>query len=256
MNRRAVVGFDRRLDLEWMDATAGQVASGADPEAVRAYLDRLLDGAVAGGASRGARDKTVTVLLRIWSQVPESSKPLRDRALILLPELPPESRLAAHWAMTVAAYPFFTDVAGICGRLLALQSEFSLAQLTQRVAEAWGARTTTDRAARRVVRSIVQWGVLADTAEKGVYRAADASRLVPVEAAELLLEALLLDQRETSMALSQLTGHPALFPFRLALTAHHLHATSRFDVQRQGLDLDVVTLAGNGVGRAVQRELW
>lgn len=255
MNRRAVVGFDRRLDLEWLDATAGQVASGADTNAVRAYLDRLLDGTVAGGVSRGARDKTVTVLLRIWSQVPEQSRPLRDRALALLPHLSPDARLAAHWAMTTAAYPFFADVTGICGRLVALQSEITLTQLYQRVNETWGARSTTERAARRILRSLVQWDVLEDTTEKGVYRAS-RPRVVPSEAAELLLEALLLDQGAAAIALPQLVGHAALFPFDIALTAHDLRAVPRFDVQRHGLDLDLVTLTAVVAQRPAQRPLW
>jgi hypothetical protein len=256
MNRRATVGFDRRLNLEWLDAAAGQVAAGASPPALRAYLSRMLEGEVNGSSPRGASAKTVTVLVRVWSQVPLRTKPLRDRALDVLPHLTPDERLAAHWALVVAAYPFFTDVAGIAGRLLALQGEFTLVQLTQRIASAWGERTTTARAAQRVVRSMVQWGVLADTPSKGVYEIGGHPRVVTPDVAEILIEALLLDAGDVPMALPQLLNHPALFPFQLTVTVGHLRRAPRLDVQRQGLDVDVVALAEMVTAGHVQRQIW
>ena len=256
MNRRTIVGFDRRLDLEWLDATAGQVAAGADAAAIRTYLDHLLSSILAGGADRGARDKTITLLVRIWRLVPDEVKPLRDRALALLPGLTQDGRLAAHWAMVVATYPFFADVAGIAGRLLALQGDVTSAQIIQRVTETWGARSTTDRAARRVIRSMVQWGVLADAAEKGTYHVAGLPRRLTEEVAELLVEALLLDAGGAALTVPHLANHPALFPFQLTLNPHYLSRDPRFDVQRQGLDVDLVMLAEPPLRRVVQVGMW
>ena len=107
MRNRTSIGFDRKVDLAWLDAVASRVAAGATEEEVRSYLWRLLEGTVAGNRFNSARGKTVTVLAHIWSQVPEDAHSLRDRAVRLLPEVPPAHRVALHWAMALATYPFF-----------------------------------------------------------------------------------------------------------------------------------------------------
>src|SRR5690606_31156816 len=80
MNRRANIGFDRRIDLEWLDAAAAQAAAGAPTDEMHAYLWSLLDGAVSGDKFNSARGKTVTVLNHIWGEVPGPAASLRERA--------------------------------------------------------------------------------------------------------------------------------------------------------------------------------
>lgn len=243
MSERRVLGFDRKLELAWLDAAASTVAVGAKPNEAREQLWRLLDGVLAGEKSNGARGKTTTVLLRVWVNVPEPAKALRARAVALLQHVAPEVRLGLHWAMLLAAYPFFVDLASGAGRLLALQRKVAASQLTRRIVEAWGDRSTLPRAVQRLLRSMIQWGVLNDTATRGVYEARAKKIVLPDEVAELLLEALLLNAAGTAVPFEQLVGHPALFPFELRLTAHQLRRASQFRVHRQGLDSDVVELA-------------
>ncbi len=247
MNRRANIGFDRRIDLEWLDAAAAQAAAGAPTDEMRAYLWSLLDGAVSGDKFNSARGKTVTVLNHIWGKVPGPAAGLRERAAAQLDGSAPDKRLALHWAMMVGTYPVFTDAAAAIGRLLTLQGSFTLAHLNRRLVGVWGERSTLERAGQRIVRSMVQWGVLRDTATRGMYEAVPRRRRVGPAVGTVLIEALLVDAEEASVPLDQLTGHPAIFPFVLDVNASHVRGASQFRVHRQGLDSDFVELHG---GRA------
>lgn len=242
MNRRANIGFDRRIALEWLDAAAAQAAAEAPSDEMRAYLWRLLDGAVSGEKFNSARGKTVTVLNHIWGEVPGPAASLRERAAAQLEGSTPDERLALHWAMMVGTYPVFTDTAASVGRLLTLQGSFTLAHLTRRLVGVWGDRSTIERAGQRIVRSMVQWGVLRDTGTRGMYETVPLRRKVGPAIGTVLIEALLVDAEEASIPLDQLTGHPALFPFSLDVNGSHVRGASQFRVHRQGLDTDYVEL--------------
>ncbi len=257
MTERRSIGIDRRVDVEWLDAVAGQVAAEAEEPAIREAIFKLLDGVVTGGNKRGtACHKTMSVLSRTWVNVSPETRPLRDRAARLLPQLTKAQRLGLHWALLTATYPFFADVATNTGRLLALQGNLNLAQLTRRMREEWGDRSTMTRAVQRVIRSMVQWGVLADSDQRGVYAGAKEPIPVPSTVGELLLEALLMRHDGESLPVDQALRHPCFFPFHVELRAHQLRRSARFDVHRQGLDVDVVTLVRTRtVGREEARQL-
>lgn len=244
MNRRGTLGFDRRIDLEWLDAAAAVAATGVSTEQVRAHIWDFLEGLVSGEIHGSARQKTTTVLHHIWGDVPKQARPLRDRALVELPFCSADERIALHWALLLGTYPLFSDTASGVGRLLMLQGHFTLAHLTRRLVSTWGERSTLARAAQRIVRSMVQWGALRDTGAHGLYEPTPQRRRVGSKVAVLLVEALLLDAEEVAVPLDQLIGHPALFPFDMELNASHVRGASQFRVHRQGLDSDFVELRG------------
>jgi len=244
MNReQGKIGYDRQIRLAWLDATADLVAQGLSIQEIRLQLDHLLDGEVAGTDSRSAKGKTKTVLLHIWALSPEYLKPLRDEGLALIRQRPNDCRIVVHWGMCIASYPFFRIVAEAVGRLVKLQGEVAGAQVQRRVQEVFGARETVSRAVRRVLRSFVEWGVLQETDEKGVYR---AGAVLPVKDHNLtawLVEAALISQGSNASALTAITQSPFLFPFILdSLNTKQLENSVRLELLRQGLNQDVVKL--------------
>ena len=100
-----LVGFDRKIHLSWLDATADWASQGLPAADIRKRLDRLLDGQVAGIGSHSARGKTMTVLMHVWVLVPDTLVPLRDDGLLLLRDRGEESRLPLHWGMCLAGLP-------------------------------------------------------------------------------------------------------------------------------------------------------
>ena len=237
-----LVGFDRKIRLSWLDATADWTAQGLSTAEIRIRLDRLLDGEVAGCGTHTARGKTITVLLHIWVLVPDEILSLRNDGLDVLGGLAGSQRVIAHWGMCLATYPFFRDVAATTGRLLSLQGRASLSQIVRRVTEAWGARSTIPRAVQRVVRSFVSWGVLAETSVRGIFEPAPKIVVDQSGIGAWLLEAGLADSGRGGYPLHMVTSDASYFPLDLRLTLPDINPSPRLEILHQGFDGPIITL--------------
>ncbi|MFC1805395.1 hypothetical protein ACFL09_00250 [Planctomycetota bacterium] len=240
------IGFDRKIELEWLDATAEWAAEGLPPDEIRGRLDSFLAEHVAGDGPHSAKGKTKTVLLHIWVLVPDALVPLRDRGLALLRGLPASARLPLHWGMSVATYPFFREVAATTGRLLNVQGNAPMAQVMRRMIESWGQRSTLSRAVARVLRSFVDWGALLETHDRGVFVSAPKASTDGYEGVGVWLAEACLSGAESAMVqFRQLIANPALFPFSVGLTSRDLRRSPSLEVIRQGLSEDYVRLSGS-----------
>lgn len=246
--QKAEVGFSQRIRLQWLQYTAERALAGYTRDEIQTALQDLLQDrlSVGGTAERGNREKAITILLKVWVSVPTQLEALRNDGLELLKRLPPHAHLAAHWGMTIAVYPFFGVVAEAVGRLLRLQGSVTAAQVQRRVREQLGERETVARAARRVLRCFVDWGVLAETAEKGVYRATPIQLVEDKGLALWLIEAALVANGAQLGALQAVLQSPALFPFTVcpvhpADIARH----NRLELFRQGLDDAMLMVRGH-----------
>ena len=242
---RRIIGFDRKIRLNWLDATAEWIAQGHSVAEIRVQLERLLDGQVAGDGPHSARGKTLTVLLHIWVTLPDPLVPFRDDALVLLRGRCERDLLPLHWGMCLATYPFFGDVAATTGRLLALQGSAALSQIVRRMAESWGERSTLTRAVQRVVRSFVEWGVLEETGDRGTF--SGAARILVSGGDRIgpwLLEAGLMSSGRREYPLRGLVEGASLYPLDLALSVRDVNDNPRLELCRQGLDEDVVVFKG------------
>jgi len=235
MTRKNQIGFSQRIQLPWLEHTASLVLAGQGRGEIERSLQRLLQNqlSVGGTAKRGTREKAITILMKIWVTVPDGLEDLRNKGLELLQRLPHENHLCVHWGMAMAVYPFWGHVAASTGRLLRLQGTVSAGQVQRRMRERYGERETVSRAARRILRAFVDWGVLLETGRKGVYRAAERRRVADRQLATWLIEATLVADGATSRPLEALLQSPALFPFQLGpLTSPQLAPTGCLDVVR------------------------
>jgi len=252
MTRRAdQIGFSQRVRLEWLEQTANLVLAGNDNAAVNEALQELLKDKVSvGGQAKGCnRNKIISILRKIWVSTPEELIPLRNDALAFLSTQssslsPHQLSVAIHWGMVMAVYPFWSGVATQTGRLLGLQGSAAAAHIQRRVREQYGERETVSRAARRVLRSYLDWGVLKESGLKGIY---SAGLPLPIEDPRMiawLVEASLHARENGPASLKDLIDSPSLFPFKIK----PIHAESiltisaRLDHSRYGLDVDMIML--------------
>jgi len=255
--RKAQIGFSQRIRLEWFEKTANLILAGNDKTAVKDSLQEMLKDkvSVGGQAVRGNREKAITILMKTWLTVPSGLESLRDEGLKILQGLPRKDRIAVHWGMALATYPFWGAVAAHTGRLLRLQGTAAAAHIQRRIKEQYGERETASRAARRVLRSFIDWGVLNEPQDKGVYAQGNQYSIQDPKLIAWLVEASLHARMNGSAAIKDLLDSPSIFPFRLAhVSAEHVASLSpRLNILRHGLDDDLVMLRENN-GQAARKE--
>ncbi len=236
----AIVGFDRKIKREWLDAVTDYAAQGPEVPQLRTFLHELLQEVHPGKTARG---KTITVLMRIWACIPDEHVSIRQQAFELLKTIPARDRIWLHWGMSALAYPLFRDTATAIGRLLKLQDEFTLAQVQRRLIDVWGERSTVKRALQRIVHSMVEWGTLAEAKAPGHF---NAITKLTTESKPLQLWFLRASHVATGVAMldsKQMLNLPSSFPFKLRIGKADLRQSKDFAMHRQGFDLDMVAVA-------------
>jgi hypothetical protein len=154
-----------------------------------------------------------------------------------------DQHIVLHWGAIMTAYPFWGIVAGTTGRLLRLQGTTTAAQVQRRMREELGDREIVNRASRTVVRSFVDWGVLDETEEKGVYKSARIRTVTDKPLVTWLIEALLVANGNGSGSLKAISQSPALFPFHIVLpSAQELEQNDRLEIFHHGFEDEIVTL--------------
>ena len=244
--RASQIGFSQRVRLEWLEQTANLVLAGNDKAAVNDALQQLLKEkvSVGGQAERGNREKIITILLKTWLTVPRELEGLRVEGLELLRRIPRRDHLAVHWGMVMAVYPFWSGVAVQVGRLLRLQGSAAAAHVQRRVREQYGERDTVSRAARRVLTSYRDWGIIEEGQSKGVYTQGLRLKIDDVTLISWLGGAFLHSTSNRSAALNEFMSHPSLFPFQLKpiTSGQLLSASTSLESVRHGLDEEIIML--------------
>jgi hypothetical protein len=228
------IGFDRLLELDWLDLVASRFAETHDAKAAFYDARAVVGATVGGGASHhNATGKTLTVLARVWLKVPPEAMDLRDAAAAVLATLGPVDRAAIHWGMCELAYPFYLDAAGIVGRAVRFQDQVRLAALRARLTERWGARGTMPPASQRLLQMWARWGALRSTEETGCYRSVQPAPVGAVSA-RLLAEIRVLADPNGAVDLDDLQRAPDLFPFQLPELRPLLAQSDVLELNREG----------------------
>jgi len=95
-----------------------------------------------------------------------------------------------------------------------------------------------------VLRSFIDWGVLKETGDKGIYGQGGQFLLEDPRLIAWMVEASLRARANGSAAIKDLLDSPSIFPFRLAhISAEHMASLApRLNILRHGLDEDLVML--------------
>lgn len=246
IERHDAVGIKQILRLEWLEYATSLMFAGFDAKAIRVELLNYISnkGGSGEGIDRGetSTKQVVTMLMNIWVTPDKEIEPFRSSLLERLRDHS-SNKVAIHWSMVSAAYPFWFRVAHIVGRLLAIQPEFSKSQAVFRLTEIYGDRETVTRYARSVIRSFVAWGLLSESKPLGNYKQSQSITIVDFETYAILIESILLATPSGKGSFDALQNHPSLFPFKLPLINSSSNIVNeRLDVSRFSLNEEYLSL--------------
>ena len=227
MSRR--IGFDRHIKLDWLDTMAGIVKKEPDINKIRIDMHSYFEKEF---PLYEARRKTITVLSRIWYKVPKEHLDIRNRGLELLPNLEQKDRIWIHWGLTLLAFPFVRDIATYLSRCFSLNDSCSTQEITRKMEESWGYRTTMKRALDRVIQSFDNWNVIVKDEKNGIITTKLRLKSSDKSLNLWLLEAILLAENDHSIPMDQVNKIPSGFPFDFSLTYSDILESNRFSVNQ------------------------
>jgi hypothetical protein len=226
-------GFIRNINLAWLDAASDARLRNDDMQVLREELDQYLKHEMEGVESRR---KTIDVLIGIWHKTVLVDKSLHAQALDFLLRIPANERIWLHYGLTLLSYPFFRQTAAVIGQFARTGEPVTRLAVKNRLAAEIGHLGSLNRAAERVVASLVNWGILTHQKKGNLYLPQlQATRTGNPELQCWLLVCALTAHPSDQLPFSDLIRLPELFPFKFTVTLDHIRTNTKFNVQRQGM---------------------
>lgn len=230
------VGFDQKVLLHYLDYTAKQSRKLSKKD-MYSNLDGYLREDITGAKSR---KNVITMIMKIWYNVPDSITNIRDEVLNEYNDFSKEERLFAHWCMTIIAYPFFKEVVNEFGRLFQLQDTVSSMSIGKRMKDSYGDRRRVEVATSAVISSLKAWEIILPSENRSYIQNDKVSISTPLLQL-LLFESVLFVLDSESLYVNTITSHPLFFPFQFDLNLHELRERKDyFTFHYQGVENLVV----------------
>ena len=235
---KPLVGFERYVELDWLDKTAQWVIDGKPTKEVHDLIDEYLDPVINGATSKR---KTKNVLSGAWVKSDNQDIAFKEQAKVMFVNASKNEKLAIHYGMFVASYPFFFSLSKILGRLFKLQDQVSNTEFYRRVVEEVGDRESIKRAAARYLQSLIQWGVLEQT-EKAKFKPRRKIALSNRELIAWLYSSILFSSGKDRLSVEEITSDPVWFPFNLIDGSINVQDMKVLEVVHQGNDGTLLTI--------------
>jgi hypothetical protein len=237
-SNKPLIGFDRYVEIAWMDEAARLVLAGNNLSDVNEKLDEYLLPLINGETSRR---KTKNILTATWVKSLSGEAVYKNEAAVLYANATKQEQLAIHYGMSIATYPFFMTLSKILGRLFKLQDEVSNAEFYRRVIEAIGDRDSIKRAAARYLQGLIEWGVI---------EASGRSAVKPVAKIQVsnsgvvtwLYTAILFSSDRDVLSVDGITSNPCWFPFEIPHEYFNISESEIIEVVHQSVGHTLVAL--------------
>lgn len=235
------IGFNRIIRGPWLDATAALCQETDDLEEMRRRLHLTLENDIKGAESR---DRTIDILLRTWVKSRGTAPELQAEAVRLFADVETSSdRIWLHWGLLLISYPVVRDGVAAIGKASRFGEPITRAKIDSWLASGRGEIASLYLVSGRMISLLREWDVLVKGTANQTYDVAHSFISTNHPEIETWLLACALNANSAQAVLKEdLLDLPELFPFKFATGTRALRESPWFEVNRQGISWDVVSL--------------
>ena len=226
-------GFTRTIKTNWLNRTVELVSEGLSEDDIRNQLDEYLSFELKDRTNIG---KARNILMSTWVYESEDSVPIKDTALMLIKKYP-EYNLVLHWCMMLMAYPVFTDICKLIGKMSEFQDVFTLKQIKQKLFDEWGESSTLYFSIDKLVATLNNLEIMIRI-KPGVYKINKHKADRP-EIVNFMLYIMMLVDDSGYYSFGELKSSVYLFPFDYVVDKEFLLEDDRFVINKFGGELTV-----------------
>jgi hypothetical protein len=223
-----VVGLSRAIKQEWLDKTVEYVLQGNDDVAIKEKLNEYLSFEISSPTNLR---KTREILLNIWVRSAVTAPEIHSKAIEAY-KGDRSDKLALSWAMLLLAYPVFSDVTGLIGKINNLQDTFTSAWLREKLHEVWGERSTLYYSCEKILQTLKYLGAV-ESMKSGVYKV-KRYKISDEQTISVLLMSLLALEQKAYYEIQELSRVPLFFPFEFDVSMEWLHYSHDFALENFG----------------------
>ena len=166
---------------------------------------------------------------------------LKKQAIHLLQNCSNDERLAIHWGLSIASYPFFASLVRLIGRLLRLQDDIISKELVRRSVELHGDTESVRRATTRLLQSFGEWGVLIPES-KSLFHSPKKIVVNNPELVTWLLASVFFSSGKERMTLDEIVSDPAWFPFEIPQSSFQVNQSAILEIVHQNVGDTLISL--------------
>jgi len=223
-----MVGLSRSIKLEWLDKTVELASSLTIEKDIKEKLNEYLSFEIQSPTNLR---KTREILLNVWYRPSLNKKALWSEAIKVY-YLKGSNKTAIHWAMILNAYPVFSDVCGLIGKICLVQDTFKTSWLREKLLAKWGERTTLFHSTDKILQTLKYLGAIANI-KSGEYKVCNQT-VSDMETVKVMLFALMTMNDKTYYEISDLSNLLIYFPFKYDISFEYLHNAPEFTISSFG----------------------
>jgi len=223
-----MVGLSRAIKQEWLDKTVELVTQGISEQELKERLNEYLSFEIKSPTNLR---KTREILMNVWYRTSFSVPGIWGIAVKTYSN-DNANKLALSWAMILLAYPVFSDVCGLIGKVSQVQETFSTAWLQEKLLSVWGERTTLYHSSAKILQTLKDLGAIVNV-KTGVYKIRSYT-ITDMATVKIMLLTLLALKKKAYYEITELTNVPMFFPFDYNVTLEWLHNEPEISISNFG----------------------
>ena len=239
MNKKKLsIGFDRYIERAWLEQLAKWVAQEKSRDELHQLVDDYLAPFINGATSLR---KTKNVLFGVWVNTSDKNVQFKKQAVQFLQNCSNDERLAIHWGLSIASYPFFASLVRLIGRLLRLQDDIISKELVRRSVELHGDTESVRRATTRLLQSFGEWGVLIPES-KSLFHSPKKVVINNPELVTWLLASVFFSSGKERMTMDEIVSDPAWFPFEIPQSSFQVDQSAILEIVHRNFGDTLISL--------------